>query len=195
MSWGRAKRDDSVRLAFLPPVGVANRRPKIPDYQRFTSLGIDGLSKRSDVGEFIAENLHRDAKSKAFGASVLGLLAHDLGQFVASAGPDLLERLRRSNDKSFYRELDEKLTRLTGEDNLVGSSGEYGLLLLSSTNSPRTKELDGEPALSLEDIESMFVHKRFPEGWESWKKTRVDWVSNSTALMVSAGEVYLALQR
>jgi hypothetical protein len=102
---------------------------------------------------------------------------------------------RRSNDKSFHRELDEKLTRLTGEDNLVGSWGEYGLLLLSSTNSPRTKELDGEPALSLEDIESMFVHKRFPEGWESWKKTRVDWLSNSTALMVSAGEVYLALQR
>jgi hypothetical protein len=162
-------------LAYPSPTSALRSTAVTRDPRENTSLGIDGLSKRSDVGEFIAENLHRDAKSKAFGASVLGLLAHDLGQFVASAGPDLLERLRRSNDKSFYRELDEKLTRLTGEDNLVGSSGEYGLLLLSSTNSPRTKELDGEPALSLEDIESMFVHKRFPEGWESWKKTRVDW--------------------
>jgi len=147
------------------------------------------------VGKFIAENLHRDPKSKVFGASVVGLLAHDLGQFVASAGPDLLERLRGSNDKSLHRELDEKLTRLTGEDNLVGSSGEYGLLFAFLVNSPRTKELDGEPALSLEDIESMFVNKRFPEGWESWKKTRADWVTNSTALMVSAGKAYLALQR
>jgi hypothetical protein len=55
--------------------------------------------------------------------------------------------------------------------------------------------LDGEPALSLEDIESMFVNKRFPDGWESWKKTRADWVTNSTALMVSAGKAYLDLQR
>jgi hypothetical protein len=103
------------------------------------------LIKRSDVGKFIAENLHRDAKSKVFGASVLGLLAHDLGQFVASAGPDLLERLRRSNDKSFYRELDEKLTRLTGEDNLVGSSGEYGLLLLSSPTARGRKNWTASP--------------------------------------------------
>jgi hypothetical protein len=73
------------------PLELDSGRLSIPDYQRFTSLGIDGLIKRSDVGKFIAENLHRDAKSKVFGASVLGLLAHDLGQFVASAGPDLLE--------------------------------------------------------------------------------------------------------
>ena len=91
----------------------------------------------------------------------MGLLAHDLGQFVASAGPDLLERLRGSIDKSLHRELDEKLTRLTGEDNLVGSSGEYGLLFAFLAHSPRTQELDGEPALSLEDIESTFLHSAF----------------------------------
>jgi hypothetical protein len=176
------------------PLELDCGRLSLPDFQRLASLAADGLIKRSDVGKFIAENLHRDPKSKVFGASVVELLAHDLGQFVASAGPDLLERLSGSNDKTLHRELDEKLTRLTGEDNLVGSSGEYGLLFAFLANSPRTKELDGEPALSLEDIESMFVHKRFPEGWESWKKTRTDWVTNSTALMVSAGEAYLARQ-
>ena len=177
------------------PLQLDSGRLSIPDYQRLRSIAVDGLIKRSDVGKFIAENLHRDPKSKVFGASVVGLLAHDLGQFVASAGSDLLERLRGSNDKSVHRELDEKLTRLMGEDNLVGSSGEYGLLFAFLANSPRTKELDGEPALSLEDIESMFAHKLFPDGWESWRKTRADWVSNSTALMVSAGKAYLALQR
>src|SRR5262249_45044990 len=116
-------------------------------------------------------------------------------QFVASVGPDLLETLRGSDDKSLHRELAERLTKLTGEDNLIGSSGEFALLFAFLANSPRTKELDGEPALSLEDIESMFVLKRFPEGWESWRKTRVDWVTNSAALMLSAGKAYLALQR
>ena len=77
----------------------------------------------------------------------------------------------------------------------VGSSGEYGLLFAFFTNKPGAKELDGEPTLSLEDIESMFVHKRLPEGWESWRKTRADWITNTTALMVSAGKAYLAIQR
>jgi hypothetical protein len=106
------------------------------------------LIKRSAVEKFIAEILHRDPKSKVFGASVVGLLALDLGQFVASAGPDPLERLCGSIDKSLHRKLDVKLTKLTSEDNLVGSSGEYGLLFAFLANGRRTKELDGEPALS-----------------------------------------------
>lgn len=179
---GDAKELDSGRLS-------------LPDFQRLADLAVDGFIKRSDVGKFIADNLHRDPNSKVFGTSVAGLLARDLGQFVASLGPDLLERLRGPKDESLHRELEEKLTKLTGEDNLVGASGEYGLLFAFLANSPRTKRLDGEPALSLEDIESMFVQKRFPEGWDSWRKTRADWIANSTELMVSAGKAYLALQR
>jgi hypothetical protein len=177
------------------PGELDSGRFSLADFQRLESLAIDGSIKRSDVGKFIADNLHRDPRSKVFGASVAGLLAHDLGQFVASLGPNLLERLRGSHDETLHRELDERLTRLTGEDNLVGSSGEYGLLFAFLANRPGAKELDGEPALSLEDIESMFVHKRLPEGWESWRKTRVDWITNTIALMISAGKAYLALQR
>jgi len=36
--------------------------------------------------------------------------------------------------------------------------------------------VDGEPAISLEDLRSMFENKRFPEGWKSWKKMRLDWI-------------------
>jgi hypothetical protein len=53
--------------------------------------------------------------------------------------------------------------------------------------------VDGEPALLLEDLQSMFVDKRFPLGWENWKKMSLDWVSSTTGLMVSAGKAYLAL--
>jgi hypothetical protein len=177
------------------PEELDSGRFSLADFQRLAGVAVNGLIKRSDVGKFIAGNLHRDPRSKVFGASVVGLLAHDLGQFVASLGPDLLERLRGPHNEGLHRELDESLTRLTGEDNLIGSSGEYGLLFAFFANKPRAQELDGEPALSLEDIESMFVHKRLPEGWETWRKTRADWITNTTALIVSAGKAYLALQR
>ena len=169
-------------------------RFSLPDFQRLTARAVHGFVRRSAVGEFIAENLRKDRKSKVFGTSVAGLLAHDLEELVGIVGPNLLERIRGSEDESFHRGLAEMLTKLTGEDNLVGSSGEFGLLFAFLANSPRTQQLDGEPALSLEDIESMFVHKRFPEGWAGWRKTRASWIANTTGLIVSAGKAYLALQ-
>jgi hypothetical protein len=179
------------------PTELDSGRFSFPDFQRLASRAVDGLIKRSDVGKFIAENLHRDPESKVFGVSIAGLLAGDLEQFVASVGTELLERLRGSHQAvdSPHREIEEKLTKFAGRDNLVGSCGEYGLIFAFLANRPGAKELDGEPALLLEDLRSMFVDKRFPEGWENWRKTRVDWVTNSTALMVSAGKAYLALQR
>jgi len=175
------------------PTQLDSGRLSLEDFERLERRAIEGLIRRSDVGKFIAENLHRDPKSKVFGASVARLLADDLGSFVASVGPDLLERLRGSNDvvNGPHRELEEKLTKLLGEDNLVGSCGEYGLMFAFLAHRPGARELDREPALFVEDLRSMFVDKRFPDGWEKWRKTRGDWVTNITALMVSAGKAYL----
>jgi hypothetical protein len=166
-------------------------------FARLASRAKDGLLKRSDVGRFIAENLHRDPKAKVFGLRVVGLLARDLGHFVASVGPDLLTRLGRSDEggSAAHRDLEQKLTKISGEDNLVGSAGEFGLLFAFFANKPGAREVDGEPAVYLEDLRLMFLDKRFPNGWKSWRKTRLDWVINTTSLMVSAGKEYLALQR
>jgi hypothetical protein len=41
----------------------------------------------------------------------------------------------------------------------------------------------------------MFVDKKFPEGCETWKKRRLDWVTNTTALTLSAGREYLRLKK
>lgn len=178
------------------PAELGSGRFSPEDFQRLASRATDGVIKRSDVAKFIAENLHRDTKSKVFGLSVLGRLAGDLGHFVASVGPDLLAKLHGSDDvaKGLHRELEQKFTKLLGEDNLAGSSGEFGLLFAFLAHKPGAREVDGEPALSLDDLRSMFVEKRFPEGWQSWKKTRADWIKNSVALMVGAGEAYLALR-
>jgi len=48
--------------------------------------------------------------------------------------------------------------------------------------------------VSVSDLETMFVQKKLPSGWELWRKTRVDWVKNTTALLISAGREYLKLK-
>ena len=93
-----------------------------------------------------------------------------------------------------HRDLEEKLTKLLGEDNLVGSAGEFGLLFALLANKPGTKEIDREPAVAVQDLKAMFVDKRLPDGWESWNKTRIDWVKNTTELLISAGKEYQTLR-
>ena len=160
-------------------------------FQRLASRAKEGFVTRSDVAEFIAENLHRDENSKVFGTVVWRDLARDLGHLVHSVGANLLA-LVDSGDQAAHRDLEEKFTKLTGEDNLVGSCGEFGLLFAFFANKPGAKHIGGEPALLLEDLRLMFFEKRLPEGWDSWRKTRHDWLINSTALMISAGHAYLA---
>ena len=180
--------------------GILLEDPNAPDSGQFSESNFDRLADRakegyitrSAVASFIAENLHRDPNSKVFGVAVAGALARDLGHFVERVGPDLLAMLRGSEDRSdAHRDLEQKLTNLTGEDNLVGSGGEFGLLFAFLANRPGAKEINGEPALSLEDLRLMFVDKRLPDGWDTWKKTRADWLTHSTALMLSAGKAYL----
>ena len=178
------------------PAVLGSGRLSEADFQRLVGRARDGLIKRSAVGGFIAENLLRDPASKVFGLSVTGLLARDLGQFVAQTGPALMEKLTGSRESAAeaHRELFEKLTKLTGEDNIVGSAGEFGLLFAFLANKPGAKTIDGEPALSVEDLRAMFVDKRFPAGWDAWKKTSLDWVVNTTGLLLSAGREYLRLK-
>jgi hypothetical protein len=169
--------------------GVLN----LENFQRLARRASDGVLKRTDVAKFIAENLHRDPHSKVFHASVVALLGQDLGHVVATAGASLLEMLRGSQETSSGRRVEEKLTKLMGEDNLIGSSGEFGLLFAFLANRPGAKEVEGEPVLFLEDVRKMFVDKTFPDGWETWRKTRADWIKNTTALIVSSAKAYLAL--
>ena len=185
--------------------GILQGDPSLPgsgrlsesDLQRLLSRAEGGFIKRSSVGAFIAENLVRDPAAKVFGTSVVGLLAHDLHDFVSAVGPALLNRLHGTEPEaaSAHREMLEKLTKVLGEDNLVGSAGEFGLLFAFLANKPGAMHIDGEPALAVHDLRLMFVDKKLPEGWETWKKRRLDWVTNTTALTLSAGREYLRLKK
>ncbi len=163
------------------------------DFDRLTSRAADGLFKRSDVGAFIAENLVRDPKSKVLDHRTLALLAGDLAKIVES-GLGFLGNLFNPNQADSHRDLEEKLTKLLGEDNLVGSSGEFGLLFAFFANKPGSRHIDGEPTIEVSDLKSMFVDKRLPPGWETWKKSRIDWVTNTTGLLISAANKYRKLK-
>jgi len=165
------------------------------DFARLTGRAKAGSITRSDVGRFIAENLRRDPNSTVFGSSAVKLLT-DLGSFVASFGPATLGRLHGDSGQAAeaQRDLEQKLTKLLGDDNLVGSAGEFGLLFAFLANKPDAREEDGEPTVSVSDLENMFVQKKLPSGWELWRKTKADWVRNTTALLISAGREYLKLK-
>lgn len=185
--------------------GILQGDPEIPgsgrlsqaDFARLTSRAKDGWIKRSDVGRFIAENLLKDPKSKVFGKKTAALLASDLFEFVETTGSALLSKLFGSDEdvNTTHRDIDEKFTKLSGEDNLVGSAGEFGLLFAFLVNKPGAKEVEGEPALAVPDLKAMFVDKRLPDGWDTWKKSRIDWVRNTIGLLISAGKEYLTLKR
>jgi len=177
------------------PKKIGSGRFSETDFARLVGFAKDNFLRRSAVGAFIAENLTRDPNSKVTGHGVAELLIHDLGAFVETLGPALISRLTHSAEHAdkAHLALEQKLTKLLGEDNLVGSSGEFGLLFAFLAPSPETKNIDGEPALLVDDVEAMFVRKQMPDGWQNWKKSRADWTVHTTWLMLSAYKEYRRL--
>ena len=181
------------------PQALDSGRFSQSDFDRLMTHAKDRVLKRSDVGRFIAENLIRDPKSKVADLNTAELLAGDLANLLetgARAAGSALAKLFGSDKGggSTHRDVEEKLTKLTGENNLVGSAGEFGLLFAFLANKPGAMKVQGEPALDVEDLRLMFVEKRLPNGWETWKKSRVDWVTNTTGLLISAAREYHRLK-
>ncbi len=179
------------------PQTLASGRLSLVDFERLTRRARAGVVTRSDVARFIAENLHRDPNSRVFGTAAAALLFGDLSSFVGSIGPTLVKKLGASEASAAdaQRDLEAKLTKLLGADNLVGAAGEFGLLFAFLAHKPDAKKVDGEPAIAVSDLQAMFVDKRFPEGWRNWRKSRADWVTNTTALLLGAGAELLRLRK
>jgi hypothetical protein len=185
--------------------GILQADPDIPnsgrlseaDFARLTSRAKDGWIKRSEVGRFISENVLRDPKSRVLTKDTAALLASDLGDLVQITGSVLLGKLSPSGEDASRsrRDIEERLTKLLGEDNMVGSAGEFGLLFALLANKPGTRKIDGEPAVAVADLKAMFVDKYLPDGWGTWKKLRIDWVKNTLGLLVSAVKEYRTVKQ
>lgn len=131
------------------------------------------------IGDFIADNLKRDPRAQVLPA---WKLIKDSMRLLNEFKDTLL-----GGDESDSTEAFEALTKLLGEDNLAGSAGEWGLLFAFLKNSPNSTE-DGDIALS--DVKAMFIEKRFPDGWETWKKTTLSWIKATLRLTKDASFAY-----
>ncbi len=162
------------------------------DFARLTDRAKDGLIKLSDVGAFIAENLRRDPKAKVADVDVAAALARDLLAVGASLLPTLIGKLGGDPDMAdmALRTFFERFTKLAGEDNLIGSSGEFGLLFAFLANKPGARIVDGEPTIAVDDLQAMFLRKMLPAGFETWKKSATDWMRGTLALAVSAAKEF-----
>jgi hypothetical protein len=179
------------------PQVVGSGRPSRLNFDRLAARANNGVIKRSEVGRFVAENLVKDPNSGVFGIKVATLFDGDLFAFVATIGPALMGTVFGSTEDASraHREFEAKFTKLTSDDNLFGSSGEFGLLFSLLANKPGANKIGGEPTVTVRDLEVMFVERRLPEGVENWKKLRADWVVNTIGLAVSAAKEFLVLRQ
>jgi hypothetical protein len=147
-----------------------------------------------EIGNYIAENMLADPSSKVLGLGVAELLGIDKETFMKLAAHDLFNKITGS--QRTQATLLQGLTKILGEDNLIGSSGEFGLLLAFLSNSPHTTKVNGEPAFAIADMAPIFGAngvRAFPDGWDTWRKTSLDWVIHTTMLSQAALVHYVAL--
>lgn len=178
--------------------GILQGHPQSADSGRFSEVEFsrllrfvtDGAIRRSDFGRFIAANIVRDPAAHAPGLKTAMFLSKDLLLLAGQVIAVLSDKVTDTHDPVDRRKLFTRLTRLLGEDHLLGSSGEFGLLAAFLANSPRTRQVDStidtEPAYAVTDISSMFWDQRLPDGWQSWTKKARDWVVHTGAIAMAA---------
>lgn len=163
------------------------------DWARLIAKAQGGLLTTQAIGEFIGENCHNDPNSKtASDLSLIGLLASDVGKLLGQVGI-LAKTVFTAPEKATpdqWRAVTSGITKLAGDDNLIGSAGEFGLLLAFLEHSPNTKN---GSSFSVKEIESMFHSKAFPAGWDAWQKSALSWVTYSTELAFYARHKFSAL--
>lgn len=160
--------------------GIMLGDPAMLDAGRFSRADFDRLAAHADaagrldmaaVGRFIAGNVARDPAARVL---PIGRLVRDLFGVADEVLDGLLARVRGRHGAQDEAELLETLTKLAGEDNLIGSAGEFGLLFAFLANRPGAEA--GEPYVELAEVEAMMAELRLPDGWRSWPKTAADWV-------------------
>lgn len=140
----------------------------------------NGRLSIDSIGDFIADNLRRDPNARVLPALQL---IKDTARLLSEFKDAVL-----GGDESERTEAFAALTKLLGEDHLVASAGEWGLLFAFLKNSPNSEEGD----IALSDVKAMFVDKRFPAGWEKWKKSAISWLQATLRLTKDASFAYHA---
>lgn len=161
------------------PDQIDQGRLDMQAFDRLAATAREGFLSIDGVGDFIADNIKRDpATGDHDWRDVFG----DVARLVSS-----LKEIVLNQDAKDKREAAEALTRLLGENKLIGSAGEWGLLFALLKNSPNASRGD----IAMEEVRLMFVEKRFPPGWEDWEKRASDWLKATTRLTVDAARALI----
>lgn len=189
---------------ILKPFGRGNPgegRTEITKFEEFISPA-NGSShlKRSQIASRIAYNVFIDPNAMVFGKTANAELAKDVVDLAKATSQVIIKRIfagpkgRDGREPKDYRELFQALTEVAGDNNLIGSSGEFGLLAAFLANSPNTRQIDGEPAYSIAELRLMFIEKKLPDGWENWPKYSGRWLQDTLALATGATRSYIELR-
>ncbi len=177
------------------PATVASGRFGAESYRRLTDRAQEGRVTRSQVAAFIAENLRRDPDARVSGLRVICRMAARLAFAIWKAVENGARQAIGPRGGADWRSFDRALGRFLGCNNLLGSSGEFGLLFAFLAGSPHTATIGGQPALGVYDLDDLFVRRRLPEGWRDWRKTARSWAWNTLCLAASAFGQYSRLAR
>jgi hypothetical protein len=130
----------------------------------------NGRLSIDSIGDFISDNLKRDPDTQVL---PLSKLIEDTFRLFK----EFKDVVLRGDDHENTEEI-QTLTKLLGENHLVASAGEWGLLFAFLKNSPSSDDGD----IALLDVKELFVGRRLPEGWETWKKTALSWINATLGL-------------
>lgn len=152
-------------------------------FARLTSLAdSNGALSREAIGRFIAQNVRRDRSAKVLGRGSFLATLRDLGRLVRGVGGAVI-------GSTEGREVVRRLTATLAADNILGSSGEFGLMFALFSNRGDSRSSAG-PVLFVDEMQAMFRDKRLPRGWEMWPKSRSDWAIHTTRIAAAAYRAY-----
>jgi hypothetical protein len=155
---------------------------------------------RRDLGRYVWREVSADPEAVYVGSGN-GIrnaieLARDTGAFM-----DTLEDA--AQEVAFGREpnmrpIVEQFVKISVSNNLIGSAGEWSLLLTSLEQAKKVPMSDPdavEPAMAAADVRAMFVDKKLPSDWATKKKTAGRWVVNMLMIVRSAEAERLGVPR
>jgi hypothetical protein len=163
--------------------------------------------RRSELGQFVARNVACDPNAVSISRTPFGfasLLGGDIVEFTRSAASLTLTKLSGSASEGEKTQLLESMLKIAVRNNLVGSAGEFGLLMTALEGSPNAVTLpSGEKALAASDIEALYAGKKvdgnydpltrsLPSNWDSTPKNLTRFLVNTLEILKVAGIENLA---
>lgn len=184
-------------------IGTGHLRPE--NFARLAAFGnADGTITLEQLGKAIGTRMFEerdDPNVKVWGAKVFGLLGIDFAKAFTAAAPALFEeakeRLLKKPTLGGPAEVDflQKLTKFTGENTMIASSGEWGLIGAFFSHAPGVKQPDGTLHIPLDQLQAAFLKKELPAGSDGWTKNASDWVHATTSILLAAAHEYHHLQK